>query len=736
MKKLFCLLMAALLAAGAWTLPGRAEAAPERCPDLAVCGGCLWRVAGPEVCCVDAATGENLAALPVSALYGPGETPVRACLVSWTEDRVLLVLALRGVTGDAAVRLTALGLADGAIVAVQEDDAGESLGFLADDGAQWYEVSMVGCGRRLFIAAMDSACQFHFFLYAPDDGALLPLGERHLAAYTGALPYGDDLLVVGPGESDDSLLELTRLSLTDGSAELLEAIRLDSALRVSNLAWDAARERLCYTVNSAVYALTPGSGLPPEVVGTLTAPPAELRQGAVVNDCYAALGEQGELLRCNISAPVALSARLRVAVLADSAAVIEAARDFGVAHPGCTVTTADAVDPEAFLAAMEAHSPEYDAFVLPLNGGLYRSLKATGGMADLSDGPGLSTAVADMAPRMGDALRVDGRLAAMPLEVGSSCQQLNLTALKALTGLSEAELPTDWEGFLALLGRLAAEGALTGGDYCLYAPGMPTEGLRDTLFSWMLQDCLLWVQAEDEALEALPEALAPVLRAFEAVDWSRLSAPDAIPAPGQALPLRPDGDDPVPLLGDGMLAIEVAPEAAGMVLWPLSIRPDGPRLIGQAATVICANPWSANPGAALAFVAHAWERTAAETRMALCQSLNTPTVNAAYNEDLAAMAGDAAMLRKAVAEARSPGERAYLQADLDRLEAYMADYRENARWLTSEESIARYRRYADALVPTAPDFDFDSPIGGLMVRYLDGDLAAAGFIDQLPGTIE
>jgi hypothetical protein len=385
---------------------------------------------------------------------------------------------------------------------------------------------------------------------------------------------------------------------------------------------------------------------------------------------------------------------------------------------------------------MEAHSPEYDAFVLPLNGGLYRSLKAIGGMADLSAEPALSLAVADMAPRMAKALAGEGRLAAMPLEVGSSCQQLNLPALEALTGLSEAELPTDWAGFLALLNRLAADGALTGDDYCLYAPGIPAEGLRDTLFSWMLQDCLLWVQAEGGTLEALPEALAPLLSAFEAVDWSRLSAPDAIPAPGRALPLQPDGDEPTPLLGDGMLTIEVAPQTEGMALWPLSIRPDGPRLIGQAATVICVSPWSANPEAALAFVAHAWERTATETRMALCQSLNAPTVNAAYDEDMACMAEDAAMLRRAVADARSADERAYLQAELDQLEAYMADYRENARWLTSEESIARYRRYADALVPTAPDLDFDSPLGDLMLRYLDGNLTAAGFIEQLPETLE
>ena len=68
MKKLFCLLLAALLAAGAWTLTGTAEAMPERCPDLAVCDGCLWHIVDEEVRCVDTATGETLAALSLSGL--------------------------------------------------------------------------------------------------------------------------------------------------------------------------------------------------------------------------------------------------------------------------------------------------------------------------------------------------------------------------------------------------------------------------------------------------------------------------------------------------------------------------------------------------------------------------------------------------------------------------------------------------------------------------------------------
>ena len=114
---------------------------------------------------------------------------------------------------------------------------------------------------------------FHFFLYTPDADALKPLGERSLAVYIAALPYGDSILIVGPNESDGGLLELTRLSLEDGDTELIDSIKLDSALSLSNFAWNESQTLLYYTSNNTVWSLAPNAAEPPKVVGVLSEAP-------------------------------------------------------------------------------------------------------------------------------------------------------------------------------------------------------------------------------------------------------------------------------------------------------------------------------------------------------------------------------------------------------------------------------------------------------------------------------
>jgi hypothetical protein len=88
------------------------------------------------------------------------------------------------------------------------------------------------------------------------------------------------------------------------------------------------------------------------------------------------------------------------------------------------------------------------------------------------------------------------------------------------------------------------------------------------------------------------------------------------------------------------------------------------------------------------------------------------------------MARDEALLKQDIAAARTAEERAYLQAQLAGLQAYMEDYRNNGQWLASEASIASYRSLAGTLVPIPSDFGFDDALSDLMFQFLDGALTA------------
>ena len=739
MKKILCLLLAILV--GVIAVNGASfalgEAMSEKCPDMAVCDGLIWRVDGMSIVCEDVEAGAIRATTPLSEYLETDDKLLRVSVAAWGEDGVLLALWLSDAMNNGAIRLLELGLAEGSIAVINRYDAGEQLGFLADNRASWYEVNMIGCGRRLFIAALDDTYRFQFFLYAPDGDALAPLGERPLAAYTAAMPYDGDLLIAGPSEADESVLELTRLSLDDGSTQLLDAVALDSALHAANFAWNASEGLLYYSMNNTVYSLSPGVPEAPKAVGTLDSAPAELRLGAVAGNRYAALSESGQLLSCDIRGSVAFTTRLRVANIVDDETVVVAARDFEVANPGNTVSVANVGEEADLLSELKAHPSEYDAYVLDLRSDLYLSLGGSGFIADLSGIDALASAASDMTPRMSEALQRDGHLCAVPTAVGSYCQLLNVPAAQALTGLSLEALPTDWPGFLTLLGQLADSGALTAdGKYCLFDADMPAEEVRDTVFGSIVQDCMLWIEADDSAIDRLPQALLPVLEAFNRVDWSRLSAADSPPSLSQPSAasdeflLEQGGSDRTALLSSGMPDIVAAPREESMAFWPLSVQPDGERLISQVAFALCVNPNSDNLEAALSFAALAWEKTNMETKMALCQSMNTPVANEAYREDLDYMAEDMALLQQDIAATQTAEEQAYLKAQLADLQAYMEDYRNNGQWLASEASIAGYRSLADALVPISPDFGFDDTLSDLMFQFLDGDLTAEEYADR------
>lgn len=741
MKKSLCLLLAILLgimtAAAAPVALG--EAMNEKCPDMAVSGGLVWRIDGMAILCEDVEAGAIRATLPLSECLRSGEKLLRVSVTAWAEDSVLLALSL----SNGAIRLLELSLTDGSIAVIKAYDASDQLGFLADNGTKWYEVNIIGCGRQLFIAALDDTCCFHFFSYEPDAGVLVPLGERSLEAYTAAMPYDGDLLIAGPCEADESLLELTRLSLDDGSTQLLDAIPLDSALRAANFAWNASEGLLYYSLNNTVYALAPGSAKAPKPVGRLDSTPAELRLGVVAGHRYAALSDSGQLLSCDIRGAVAFTTQLRIANLVEDETVVAAARDYGVINPGCTASVANVTEEADLLSELKAHLSKYDAFVLDLNSDLYRSLGESGFLADLSDIDMLTSAAGDMTPRMADALQMDGHLCAVPTAVGSYCQQLNVPAVQAMTGLSREALPTDWPGFLALLGQLADGGALTADDeYRLFDGDMPADELRDMILGSMLQDCLLWIEADGSAIDRLSQALLPALEAFSGIDWSRLSTADGRPSSflqsGALDDIQSEQDNigRTALLDSGMPDIVVAPQAEGMEYWPLSVQPGGERLISQVAFVLCVNSNSESLDAALSFAAHVWEKTDVETKMALCQSMNTPVANASYREDLDTMAQDVALLQQDIAAAQAAEERAYLQGQLADLQAYMEDYRKNGQWLASEASIACYRSLADALVPIAPDFGFDDAQADLMFQFLDGVLTPEAYANRFADMVK
>lgn len=734
MRQTLCLLLAALLclplfAVAETAAPLEAAAPLGACPGLAVTGALVWQIADGEVLCQRPETGETVARLGVNTLLSPTEVLAYQGITSWTEDSVMLLLGLTGDGEGRRAALIELTNKDGAVCVRNALDASSALGFLFGD-SQWIEIDAIGCGERLFIAAMDARYAFHFHVYTPGTNTMTPLGERPLEAFHAAIPYGDDPLLAVPAE-DDSLLSLMSLSLDDGATRLMRTVPVDSARRLFNFAYSDEEKRLYFTSNGTVYALNPSGEAAPEVVGAMDAVPAELRLGAVTHDRFIVHAElPGQLLSCTLRSRTE-AAPLRVFNPVGEAVVYTAAGAFGVANPAYAVSVTENGDEADALAALQSGTASFDACVLRLNGDAYRAMREGDLLAKLSDSTILSDAIADMPARLQDALISDGALLACPVSVTNACQLLNIRALERLAGCSRDALPTDWVGFFDLLKQLADRGALIGSDdYCLYDGALPSGALREMLFSWMLQDCFLWLDAKEGTPDALAGALTPVLEAFNAVPWDRLGLPEegADTAYGSGFePATGNGDVPPSLILDGALEIAEMPLPECYEFWPLSLEPGGARLIAQNVSAICVSPDSPHVQAATAFVEYLWNNLDAVTRASLCQSMNAPVLNPDYDDDLAYLQQSADLLRQDMDAAQSAGERAQLGAELADLEAYLDDYRENARWLISEASVARYRAQANRLQPTASDAWFTDAVAGAMFEFLNGQLTSAGF---------
>lgn len=736
MKRMLCFLLAALLCLSAFAVAEPAASMDAAvlqgaCPGLAVTGALVWQIADGEVLCQQPETGEIVARIGVDALLKPPEALVYQAITGWTEDSVMLLLGLNGDGGGRRAALVELALRDGAVSVRNALDASAALGFLFTDDAHWIEIDAVGCGERLFIEAMDTQYRFHFHACTPGSNALTPLGEYPLEAFQAAIPYGDSLLLAAPAE-DDALLALTALSLDDGATRPLRTVKVDSARRLFNFAYSDTEKRLYFTSNGTVYALDPSGDAAPEVVGAMDAVPAELRLGAVTRDRFVAHAElPGQLLSCALRSRTEATP-LRVFNPVGEPAVYTAAGAFGVANPAYAVSVTESGDEAGALAALQSGAADFDACVLRLNGDAYRAIRDAGLLADLSDSATLSNAIADMPARLQAALVREGAPIACPVSVANACQLLNIPALEELASCSRDDMPTDWAGFFDLLKQLADQGALIGNeDYCLYDGTLSAKAFREMLFSWMLQDCFLWLDADEGTPGALAEALTPALEAFNAVPWDRLGLPEE----GADTAYESTDDAPPPLILDGALEIAEMSLPEGYEFWPLSLQPGGPRLIAQNISAICVNPGSSHVQAATAFVECLWDGLDTVTRASLCQSMNAPVLNPDYDDDLAYLQRSSELLRQGMEAAGSVGERAQLGAELADLKAYLDDYLENARWLISEGSVARYRAQADRMQPTASEAWFTDAVAGAMFEFLEGQSTPDGFARTLSGLL-
>ena len=711
--------------------------------NIVVSGDYIWRIAESEIICANGDTKQDVAFFAADSLFDPENNrhlteelfgPDYACLVARNENGVWLCATATDEEDHLRVMLFDLAFSDNRIVISAMTEVTAVLSAFFDESKNWLEIDMIGCGtEQILIAALDQEYIFNLSCWHPLDGILTTLESVSLLFYSAAIPYESNILLIGPSPDASNSLDLNLLDLSTGEQTSLDPVMIDSdPTSADNFVWYPAENLLCFTIGKTMYRVSPEDGKLPVPFAVTDKTPVLNRLGAAVGNWYAGYAADGSLFYGNLQTALSTS-RIRITDASGNGNLPDLVSAFNGVQPNYNATVSVCDDENKISEYMLNQSADYDIYVISTDTGLYDSLKSKGYYTDLAGNGTLRTAFADLPETIRALLSDDNRITAVPIGTDSNCLALNVSALQNLTGLSREDIPTDWPGFLNLLGELAENNTLADNpQYTVFESGYTADGLKEEIFARIMSDCLLWQKRSNSSADSISPVLLPVLQKFDTIAWDQFGLPEDEPEDlDWFMP-----NEQIPLLSVVQPEIAVMDMDRGVEYWPLSMNSTCDRLIPQAVSVMIVNPWSTQAEGALAFMEYAWDNLDILAKMSLCQSLNDPVENTAYDEDIAYLEQMSSVYRNSIANAETDEEAASLQLELDELEEFLNEYRANAVWLASEESIAEYRALSSQMALAVPEFWSADEEDAAVLQFLDGMITADQFVSQYVNTLK
>ncbi len=415
--------------------------------------------------------------------------------------------------------------------------------------------------------------------------------------------------------------------------------------------------------------------------------------------------------------------------------------DFAVAHPELALAQAN-LPAERVLEGMLTQSKDVDVFLFDTRDGAaaYDALRNRGFMLPLDGREALRAFYERLYPGIRRATASGGAFAALPVDVSGMGLGVGEAALARL-GLSIADVPDTWQGFLdflegAILPRLSRLGP---GASFTYAD-LSAEGFRYNLRSAILKD---WVNcaAADGALPDYgdPRLLA-LLERLDAMDFTAYGlAPEGPPDDESAEEEAwfggygySYGSGEVVLIQFGAHCDFDDDGVEGTPLL-LGFGDDLPGVMPLNMTAAFVNPYTAHADAALDLMEALLGHLPARTEYALCPDLTEPVLRDGYERTMAKYDERIEETRARI-DAAPEADRQAMEEALTQLEAQREAYERTGKWLISPEKLAWYRAHGDRVCVATPSW-FDKDASGeawqLMDQYAAGLLPARAFLDAV-----
>lgn len=522
--------------------------------------------------------------------------------------------------------------------------------------------------------------------------------------------------------SAEPRVELCALDLESEGIEVLCEMPMDGYSAPSMLYYDAQADRLYYVLNGELWRMPLTDPAAAESVADMPLSYSGQTQPVLTEDGYFIVADYETVVRRNTDPSQRAQTRI-VVQDAYADAIDRAYYAFTGANPDVEVVkkTSD----EDLIQAMMSQSASMDIYVLDMSGAEFATLLDRGYAVELGGSEKIASLVGQMYPAIAEAASRDGMVYALPLEMYNySMMGYDMEAFRRL-GLSEEDVPTTWDELLDLLIALPDFMANDEG-VSIFEPYVTQDEARDTLFTMILDDYLLYISQPDREFTLDTPLLRGLLEKLETVDFEALGLIPEDEAENSFFWNAENGN----FMFTTTATIDVSRYAFdNFIPMMLGFEEGTTGMMSVRVTAALVNPFSQNPEVAISFLETVADNLDETFRIQAMPSENTPVRSPYYEENMESYEEQLAYLRESLESAEDEETRATYEQRIAETEENMREYEEESSWDVSAASIDRYRGYAENMV--VPSNMNDAEFYELRMQYVDGLIGMDEMISKM-----
>lgn len=551
-------------------------------------------------------------------------------------------------------------------------------------------------------------------------------------------PYDEGRLLLSTYAYDEEYNATVSFQLYDvESEELTEigALEPGSGSFPSGVCYDEARGKLYFVRDGSVWrADVTEDGLgEPEAFGDMPIEIYSDAQPVLLGDLYVLCSYDGIVGR-DVTVDKMPEQHLTIADAGYTSVTRSAYFDFTALHPEFAVSIANSgMSSDELIQSMMTQSSDTDIFIMNAYDPSYLPLLRRGYMAELGGSEKLRAYADSVYPVISAVGQMDGELYAVPVTMYGDVYSLNVTLLTEKLGFSEEDIPTTWPEMCAMVAKLADGRLEDVPEASPFSPGYTQDDARRNFFGRMVEDYMLWLDADEAHMARANDVLSALLDAFAQIDWTALGMPEEYEEGTfeyyeENILLETNSVTP------SQLQYMNRDEECEWRIMPLSVAEGEPALIGAETTLAFVNPYSKHREEAIEYLELMLPLIEKSTRVALCPQENEPVENSYYQERLESYEQMISDTQTLIAQAEAAGDDETLamqEENLKNLQQGKEWYEQFGRWEISPEAIELYRALAENLTPELTSFWGDDSAYDSVNAYLEGTIGAEQFVSKM-----